>query len=103
MIMMIAKGLGLNKWLMLHQWISLRHAVTLQSLLMQWVAAEQKHLCKAHMQVLVECFATGELESTPEILDYFEDLRVLQHEGRYETVLSQIYQLDRKAVQGLRE
>lgn len=96
MLLTIAKGLGLNKWLMLRQWISLRHAIRIQSLLMRWVVAEQKRLCEAHMQVVMKCLASGELESTPEILDYFEDLRALQREGRYEAVLFQIYQLDRK-------
>lgn len=96
MVLLIAKGLELNKWLMLNQWITLRRAVKIQSLLMQWVLLEQKRLCEAHMQVLSNCFATGELESTLENLDYFEDLQVLQREGRYETVLVQIYQLDKK-------
>lgn len=103
MIMIIAKGLGFNKWLMLYQWIPLKQAVRIQSLLMQWVTAEQERLCEAHMQVLAECFASGELESTLENLDYFENLQALQREGRYETVLIQIYQLDRKTDQSLLE
>lgn len=48
------------------------------------------------MQVITNCFATGELESNLENLDYFHDLQALQREGRYEAVLFQIYQLDRK-------
>jgi hypothetical protein len=94
--LLLAQGLGLNKWMMLHGWISFGLAVKIQSYLMAWVIDEQKHLCEAHMQVLGECFATGELASTPENLDYFQDLQTLQNEGRYETVLIQIYQLDRK-------
>ncbi|MGI0484880.1 hypothetical protein ACN4EK_05530 [Pantanalinema rosaneae CENA516] len=63
---------------------------------MNWITAEQKRLCEAHMQVLTKCLEIGELDSTPENLEYFQDLQALQDEGRYETVLIQIYQLDKK-------
>lgn len=42
--------------------------------------------------------ASGELTSTPGDLEYFKDLRSLYDEERYETVLIQIYRLDRKSV-----
>lgn len=82
--------------MLLHQWISFDRAVKVQSCLMNWITVEQKRLCEAHMQVLIKCFAVGELDSTPENLEYFQDLQALQDEGRYETVLAQIYQLDKK-------
>jgi hypothetical protein len=64
---------------------------------MNLILIEQNRLCDAHMQILTECFATGKLDSTFENLDYFQDLQALHSEGRYESVLIQIYQLDRKS------
>lgn len=95
MIVFISQGLAINKWLMLHNWLAFDRAVKVQSWLMEFVLAEQRRLCQAHMRVLEDCFASGELDSDPETLEYFEDLRSLEAEGRYETVLMQIYQLDR--------
>lgn len=94
MIILIAVGLAINKWLMLHNLLALGQAVKVQSWLMQFVLAEQRLLCRAHMKVLEESFASGELESDPANLEYFEDLRSLEAEGRYEAVLIQLYQLD---------
>lgn len=94
MIIFIAVGLGINKWLMLHNLLAFPRAVRIQSWLMQFVLAEQRRLCRAHMKVLEESFASGELESDPANLEYFEDLRSLEAEGRYEAVLIQLYQLD---------
>jgi hypothetical protein len=96
MVLLLAQGLGINKQLMLHGWITFNRAVQVQSWLMGLIIAEQKRLCEAHMQVLIECFETGTLDATPANLDYFQDLQALQSEGRYEAVLIQIYQLDRK-------
>jgi hypothetical protein len=42
--------------------------------------------------------ASGEFALTLSDLEYFEDLRSLYNEGRYEIVLIQIYQFDRKSV-----
>jgi hypothetical protein len=95
MIILIAVGLAINKWLMLHNLLALGQTVKIQSWLMQFVLAEQRLLCQAHMKVLEESFASGELESDPANLEYFEDLRSLEAEGRYETVLIQLYQLDK--------
>lgn len=96
-VLLLARGLGINKWLMLHGWLPFERAVKAQSWLMGLILIEQKRLCDAHMQILTECFATGELDSTFENLDYFQNLQALHSEGRYETVLIQIYQLDRKS------
>ena len=95
MIILIAVGLAINKWLMLHNLLALGRAVKVQSWLIQFVLAEQRLLCRAHMKVLEESFASGELESDPANLKYFEDLRSLEAEGRYEAVLIQLYQLDK--------
>jgi hypothetical protein len=95
MIILIAVGLAINKWLMLHKLLALGRAVKVQTWLMQFVLAEQQLLCRAHMKVLEESFASGELESDPANLEYFEDLRSLEAEGRYEVVLIQLYQLDK--------
>ncbi|HEY9661684.1 MAG TPA: hypothetical protein V6C65_24775 [Allocoleopsis sp.] len=95
-VLLLARGLRFNKRLMLQGWITVNRAVQVQSWLMDRIIAEQQRLCEVHMQVLTECFETGALDPTPENLDYFQDLQALQQEGRYEAVLVQLYQLDRK-------
>ncbi|MGG6285007.1 hypothetical protein ACQ4M3_25775, partial [Leptolyngbya sp. AN03gr2] len=67
-----------------------------QSRLIDFVAYEHKLACEAHLQVLESSFLIGEIAATPEALEYFYDLRSLYHEGRYDTLLIQLYQLDRK-------
>ena len=42
-------------------------------------------------------FASGQIPSLPEYLSYFYDLKSLEAEGRCESVLFQLYQLDRKS------
>ena len=90
-------GLALNRWLMQHQQLSQDQAVRLQTWLIARIHAEQKHSCQVHLNVLKECFATGGISSTPSNLGYFQELQSLYAEGRYETMLIQLYQLDRKA------
>lgn len=88
------RGLAINRWLLEHDWFSFERAVKIQSWLIDRVNGEHKLACRAHMQVLETAFLTGELAATSSNLDYFYDLRALYHEGRYETLLIQIYQLD---------
>ena len=96
-------GLALNRWLIQHQWLSQDQAVQIQTWLIACIHAEQKHSCQVHLNVLKECFATGEIPSTPSNLGYFQELQSLYSEGRYETMLIQLYQLDRKAASNLTE
>ncbi|MBD3886864.1 hypothetical protein IFO70_35110 [Phormidium tenue FACHB-886] len=88
------RGLALNRGLLEHNWLGFDRALKIQSWLIDRVGGEHKLACQAHMQVLETCFLTGELAATSGNLDYFYDLRALYVEGRYETLLRQIYQLD---------
>jgi hypothetical protein len=89
------RGLAVNRWLMEHEWLAFDRAVQIQTWLIARIHAEQKYSCRVHLKVLESCFAAGEIPSIPSTLEYFEELRSLYEEGRYETMLIQLYQLDR--------
>jgi hypothetical protein len=80
-----------------HEWLPFDRAVQVQSWLIERIHAEQKYSCRIHLQVLETCISSGEIPSIPDTLDYFQDLRSLYIEGRYKTMLIQLYQLDREA------
>ncbi|GAP97969.1 hypothetical protein [Leptolyngbya sp. NIES-2104] len=90
------RGLAFNRWCLQQGWFSFDLALMIQSRLIDRVAHEHKLACEAHLLVLESSFLIGEIAATPETLEYFYDLRSLYHEGRYETLLIQLYQLDRK-------
>lgn len=89
------RGIAINRWLMEHEWLAFDRAVQIQSWLIDRIHAEQKHSCRVHLWVLETCFASGDIPSLPSTLAYFQGLRSLYAEGRYETMLIQLYQLDR--------
>ena len=89
------RGLATNRWLMEHNWLAFDRAVQIQTWLIERIHTEQKHSCQVHLKVLAGCFASGDLPSNPPNLEYFRDLRSLYEEGRYDTMLIQLYQLDR--------
>lgn len=91
------RGLATNRWLMEHNWLSFDRAVQVQTWLIERIHAEQKHSCQVHLRVLAGCFASGDLPSPSPHLEYFRDLRSLYAEGRYDTMLNQLYQLDRSS------
>lgn len=78
-----------------HEWLVFDRAVQIQSWLIARIHAEQKHSCHIHLRVLETCFALGDIPSLPSTLAYFQELKSLYAEGRYETMLIQLYQLDR--------
>ncbi|MBN8560112.1 MAG: hypothetical protein J0L70_06285 [Leptolyngbya sp. UWPOB_LEPTO1] len=88
------RGLALNRWCLEQSWFSFDLALKIQSRLLDLVAHEHKLACEAHLQVLETSFLIGELAATPEALEYFYDLRSLYHEGRFDTLLIQLYQLE---------
>lgn len=83
---------------MQHEWLAFDQAVQIQTWLINRIHAEQKYSCRVHLKVLEVCFASGDIPSTPSCLEYFQDLRSLYVEGRYEAMLIQLYQLDRSSV-----
>jgi hypothetical protein len=90
------RGLAMNRWLMEHEWLTFDRAVQIQTWLIDRIHAEQKYSCQVHLQVLEVCFAAGDIPSLPSTLAYFQELRSLYAEGRYEMMLIQLYQLDRE-------
>lgn len=91
-------GIAVNRWLMEHDWLAFDRAVQIQTWLIARIHAEQKHSRHVHLQVLETCFASGDIPSLPSTLEYFQELKSLYAEGRYETMLIQLYQLDRSSV-----
>lgn len=91
------RGIAINRWLMEHEWLAFDRAVQIQTWLIVRIHYEQKYSCRVHLKVLESCFASGDIPSLPSTLEYFQDLRSLYAEGRYETMLIQLYQLDRKS------
>lgn len=89
------RGLAVNRWLVEHEWLAFDRAVQIQSRLIAQIHAEQKYSCRVHLRVLEACFASGNIPSIPSTLAYFGELQSLYAEGRYETMLIQLYQLDR--------
>jgi len=89
------RGIAINRWLMEHEWLAFDRAVQVQSWLIGRIHDEQKYSCQVHLRVLEACFAAGDIPSLPSTLEYFQDLRSLYDEGRYEAMLIQLYQLDR--------
>ncbi|MBD2090619.1 hypothetical protein H6F67_12215 [Microcoleus sp. FACHB-1515] len=89
------RGILINRWLLEHEWLAFDRAVQIQSWLIAQIHAEQKYSCRVHLKVLESCFASGDIPSLPNMLEYFQELRCLYDEGRYETMLIQLYQLDR--------
>lgn len=87
----LAQLLGLNKFLLYRRLMPYQYALKIQSGLLQVWVWEQKRLCKITFRVLEESFATGEIPSDEDCLEYFRDLKALEAEGRYEVVLHQLY------------
>ncbi len=89
--MFLAQLLGWNKFLLFRQILPYKHALKVQSWLLQIWALEQKRLCRVTFDVLERSFAEGEICLDEDTLEYFKDLRALEAEGRYEVVLYLLY------------
>lgn len=89
--MFLAQLLGWNKFLLFRQILPYRHALKVQSWLLQIWTLEQKRLCHVTFEVLERSFAEGEISSDEDTLEYFKDLKALEAEGRYNVVLHQLY------------
>jgi hypothetical protein len=99
---LLGYGLAANRLLMQQNLLRLNQAVKIQTWLIKQIYAEQGRLCRTHIRVLKDCFNSGEIPSTPNMLEYFHDLLSLEAEGRYESFLIQLYQLDRSTVSSSR-
>lgn len=89
--MFLAQLLGWNKFLLFRQILPYKHALRIQSWLLEIWALEQKRLCCVTFKVLERSFAEGEISLDEDTLEYFSDLRALEAEGRYNVVLHQLY------------
>lgn len=95
---LLGYGLAANRLLMQRNLLRFNQAVKVQTWLIKQIHAEQGRLCRIHIRVLEDCFDSGEIPSTPDMLEYFHNLLSLEAEGRYESFLIQLYQLDRSTV-----
>lgn len=89
--MFLAQLLGWNKSLLFRQILPYKHALKVQSWLLQIWALEQQRLCHVTFRVLERSFAEGEIPLEEDTLEYFRDLKALEAEGRYNVVLHQLY------------
>jgi hypothetical protein len=90
--------LGINKFLLFRGILPYGKALKIQSWVLDLWILEQKRLCTVTFKVLEESFADGSIPLDEDTLDYFQDLKALESEGRYEVVLNQLY-LSRKTNQ----
>ncbi|AFY67261.1 hypothetical protein [Geitlerinema sp. PCC 7407] len=87
----LARLLGINKFLLFQGILPYGKALKIQSCLLNLWMLEQKRLCATTFRVLEESFADGSVPSDANCLEYFQDLKTLEAEGRYDCVLNQLY------------
>lgn len=97
------RGLAMNRWMMEHDWIRFDQALKVQSWIIDQIHQEYKWACRVQLQALETSFLIGELAATDEHLEYFYDLRALYVEGRYDTLLIQLDQLEFRPISEVNE
>jgi hypothetical protein len=90
----LGRLLGINKFLLFQGILLYSKALKIQSWLINLWILEQKRLCAIMFKVLEESFANGSVPSDDDCLEYFQDLKALEAEGRYDCVLNQLVPKD---------